>query len=113
MILFVYGTLKRGHRLNGFLSNAAYLGEAFTTGKLYNLGSYPGMVWGDGIVYGEVYEVDDFATLDRVEGTPTLYKRELQKFHWADNPHDYNFAHMYHYQGAVREEDYIHSGVWK
>ena len=73
--LFVYGTLRReerqritpdrfdipAFRRNAFLEtgkildNAPFLGFATTSGKLFDVGRYPGMIEGEGQVYGEVY----------------------------------------------------------
>ena len=41
---------------------------------LYDLGAYPGMVPGDGVVHGEVYEIPEglLRWLDWVEGAPFL-----------------------------------------
>jgi gamma-glutamylcyclotransferase (GGCT)/AIG2-like uncharacterized protein YtfP len=64
--LFVYGTLRRAarHSMHEVLAGATrFLGDARVPGRLYHLGSYPGMVAGDGggTVIGEVYEVDPAA----------------------------------------------------
>lgn len=76
--LFVYGTLMQGFT-NPFAKkirqNGTWLGKAFFKGELYDLGEYPGAVYGTqslSRVYGEVWEVRDFpkviAALDRYEG---------------------------------------------
>ena len=73
--LFVYGTLKRGHRLHGILEGQKYLGE-FITAPEFDILDY-----GDGIfpivvqkkngfkIKGEVYEVDSvtFQLTDSIE----------------------------------------------
>jgi gamma-glutamylcyclotransferase (GGCT)/AIG2-like uncharacterized protein YtfP len=83
IILFVYGTLKRGGRGNRWLANQRYIGEAVTEQRyrLYDLGTYPGLVKDDvnGLaVKGELWEVDDacLAELDDYEYAPELYTRE-------------------------------------
>src|SRR4051794_39867785 len=79
-LLFVYGTLKRGGVRHRFLGDARLVGPASTLPRyaLYDLGSYPGMKAGDGVVRGEVYEVDMglIPRLDAVEGAPDLFRRE-------------------------------------
>lgn len=82
MIVFVYGTLKRGHRNHCILENAQYLGKAQTRPiyRLYKGLTFPMMIHSErGVrVKGEIYEVDEamLSRLDHLEGTPWLYKRE-------------------------------------
>ncbi len=79
--IFVYGTLMKG-RSNyvHFLAPA----EPVTRGEIkgftmYDIGSFPGIVKGDGIVKGEVYKVNEtqLQAIDRLEGEGYLYKKEL------------------------------------
>ena len=78
--VFVYGSLKRGGRLNHLLNKADYLGEFKTEDKwgLINLGAFPGMVYGNLSVEGEAYSVNDdtLDDLDFVEGVQVkMYTR--------------------------------------
>ena len=69
MKIFCYGTLKRGRSNHYKMKSAKFLGEAFITG--YQLHQCPAITpKKDGIVYGEVYEIDEalLKTLDRFEG---------------------------------------------
>lgn len=83
ILVFVYGTLKRGGSNHVFLRQQKFLGEARTTlgFTLYSLGDYPGMVRAPGDtagVTGELWSVDEatLAELDRLEGVDEgLYKR--------------------------------------
>ncbi|MBS0001876.1 MAG: gamma-glutamylcyclotransferase [Thioalkalivibrio sp.] len=81
--LFVYGTLLRGLSRAQVLRGARFLGPALVEGRLFDLGRYPGLRPGRGLVVGELWEVDT-ATLeriDRIEGfdprdrTGSLYQR--------------------------------------
>jgi gamma-glutamylcyclotransferase (GGCT)/AIG2-like uncharacterized protein YtfP len=87
--LFVYGTLLTGarHPMGERLRREAdLLGEAWTRGRLYSLGCYPGLVEsgaeGD-VVHGEVYALQNPASalkwLDAYEGirpgSPAEYER--------------------------------------
>ncbi len=88
--LFVYGTLRRdfdGQR-HPFLSKGCDdLGKAYFSGKLYDLGSFPGVVPSNNPndrVKGEVYRLHQpegiLARLDEYEGAvgaDPLYRREL------------------------------------
>ncbi|MRJ06024.1 MAG: gamma-glutamylcyclotransferase [Epsilonproteobacteria bacterium] len=83
-LLFVYGTLKRGKKLENFLSDALFL-ERGETLKPYPLFIFPGKWYpyllncpGKGKrVKGEIYKID-FKTLkriDRLEEVPWYYYR--------------------------------------
>jgi gamma-glutamylcyclotransferase (GGCT)/AIG2-like uncharacterized protein YtfP len=83
-LIFVYGTLKRGFCRSAFLEGQRFLATANTVPeyRLYDLGSYPGMVWvgqqGTSIA-GELFEVDAecLAQLDEEEGVHEgLYIRQ-------------------------------------
>jgi len=74
MLLFVYGTLKRGHSNHGYLRSQQFVSMAMTQPRyrLHDLGGYPGMVLDerDGIsIHGEIWEVDAdcLARLDELE----------------------------------------------
>lgn len=92
-ILFVYGTLRRdpAHELFHLLArHGHFLGDARVRGRLFDLGSYPGMTLDDdnGYVLGELYEITSnwvhvMTRLDEYEGCtandpePHEYRREL------------------------------------
>ena len=80
--LFVYGSLKRGFRHHGVLGDALFEGPARTTAGFFLAlqGEYPALVrGGEGSVEGELFRVtaELLTELDRFEGCPDLYLREL------------------------------------
>ncbi|HYD84303.1 MAG TPA: gamma-glutamylcyclotransferase family protein [Opitutus sp.] len=84
ILLFIYGTLKRGCSNHRVLAGQTFLGEARTAPgyRLYDLGEYPGMIAVSGDhqgVSGELWSVtpEILAQLDAFEGIPQgLYRRE-------------------------------------
>lgn len=84
MLLFIYGSLKRGKPNHGFLDGQKFVGEATTHRRyrLLNLGAFPGLVRAGRAagtaVRGELWEVDAecLEQLDQLEGSPRFYRRE-------------------------------------
>ena len=102
MILFIYGTLKRGYPAHDLMIGAEFLGEALTepSFQLYSEGWYPMMVTDPtGIaIEGEVWEVPEnmVQKLDHYEGSE--YQRvaiQLQSLHAE------KLAVAYLYKGRV------------
>ncbi len=80
-LVFVYGTLKRGHPNHDVLARAdARFLMAWATAPEYemvDLGAFPAVQEGGGTaIHGEIYEVGDLAPIDRLEGYPVLYGRK-------------------------------------
>lgn len=85
-LIFVYGSLKSGHYNNRIIENEEFVSEATTKPlyRLWNLGSYPGLTIDTETgkaIKGELWRVSPEAMvrLDRLEGVPTLYRREYIK----------------------------------
>jgi gamma-glutamylaminecyclotransferase len=82
--LFVYGTLKRGGRLNSHLKDCEFIQEDVTKLKKYKMFSvgdrFPAVTdWkGTCAIKGEIYRVtpEVMKRLDEVEGVPHLYRRD-------------------------------------
>lgn len=82
MLLFVYGTLRRGADNHAELSGAQFSCAARTAAayELVDLGGYPAVIeGGNTAVEGEIYEVDAalLQRLDEFEEAPHLYERKL------------------------------------
>ena len=69
--LFIYGTLMPGLRLEAEMHGAHFVGTAQVAGRLVDVGRYPGFLYGEGFVTGEVYEVDD-AHLERLDAVEAM-----------------------------------------
>src|SRR6266404_1834941 len=70
-LLFVYGTLQPGERLFSAIEDWVVVSRAARTrGVLVDLGGFPAMIQGDGVVRGFLLEVDSraLAVTDRIEG---------------------------------------------
>ncbi|MCG7921012.1 MAG: gamma-glutamylcyclotransferase [Candidatus Thiodiazotropha lotti] len=108
--VFVYGTLRRAQVNHDLLNSASYLGNHQTQPvyKMYHLGSYPGVVKrGSTSISGEVFLVDalTMSHLDRLEGYPRAYTRELIPTPWGQ-------AWIYLYRGSLRGRQIIQTGRW-
>ena len=62
MIIFCYGTLKRGFYNHQWLGENKYFGGLYLNGyRMYTNGIYPAIVKSDNqddVIYGELYEID-------------------------------------------------------
>lgn len=122
--LFVYGTLlsQLEHRMHELLVDQAdFIGPARVTGKLYDLGAYPGLVntpESDSRVWGELYRLRDphptLARLDVYEGCPLSNTRaaEYARRHViARRPGGARLrCWVYVFRGPVRGQTLIRSG---
>jgi gamma-glutamylaminecyclotransferase len=89
MLVFVYGTLKRGYWNHDLLSSAPFVGEAVSVDdfRMGNVGSFPEIQLAEigdqaGRVTGEIYDVDErtLQSLDRLEANGRMYEREELEF---------------------------------
>ena len=83
-LVFVYGTLRRGGpgSISIRFPNSRFISEAKVSGKLYDLGAYPGLLSNESnsLVIGEVYEVDDeiLNRLDDFEASSNYRRKEVE-----------------------------------
>ena len=85
--LFVYGTLRRRSRLpmaRMLVERAAFLGEAKTAGRLYDLGRFPAAV------PTEIVEEWIFGDLYRLDLSSSLLE-ELDRYENGESPADARF----------------------
>ena len=119
MMIFVYGLLRPGFEGAELLGNAQSLGAATVVGQLYDLGGFPGLVPGDGLVHGEVCRVDAdrLPALDRFEDYDpddpegSLYVRVTSNA-WLEATGDALSVQVYQYNrhvsptGRIMDGDY-------
>lgn len=83
-MFFVYGTLRIGFSNHPVLGGAPYQGDAVSVDPFYMVGYGVPVIFkgGDKKIFGELYRVKNveiLKNLDRLEGHPTLYRREIIK----------------------------------
>ncbi len=82
-LLFVYGILKRGFELDLRRYDAEFIGPAtLNEAKIHQIGSGVGLTLSPNVqdvVHGEIFRIPDdlWGWLDRIEGHPFNYKREI------------------------------------
>ena len=113
--LIVYGTLMSGERNHRFCRNAISITPCTVTGTLYDTGyGFPAFALeGDGEVKAELIEIPlaDWADIDRLEGYPRLYDRQLLQATLADGGEATGWVYI-----MTELPDYakvIESGDWK
>ena len=103
----------RGFSRNYLLvGSASFVGVANVNGRLLSLGSYPGIVEGQGRVRGELYRIDDsqvLPTVDREEGYN--FERRLTDVTRADGRRVR--AWIYWYRGPRTRGTPIPQGDWR
>ena len=109
-LIFVYGTLKRGHKNHYKMYQAEYIGRAVIFGySMYKLpAGFPGIVVDKrGSVDGELYWLDtnQLPALDEFEGVPHLYNRATQVITLANGT--IATAQFYVYQKAIDDYERI------
>ncbi len=66
-LVFVYGTLMSGEANSGYLKDSTFIGPATIEGyDMYDVGWYPAIIPGDGLVIRELYQVglDDIPAIN-------------------------------------------------
>ena len=83
-LVFVYGTLRRGgvRAMPDIFPGAKFVGGAEVSGRLYDLGAYPGLLLDEAgaPVVGEVYEIDEeiLSKLDEIEASSYYVRRRVE-----------------------------------
>ena len=113
--VFVYGTLCRGQRNEGWWPHAPQqVQSAFVAGRLFDLGPYPAMTPGTNWVRGELWTLTieqmaaTLAALDELEDyrqrEDDLYKRVVIDCHVGSPSQPPTPAYTYHYVAKLPPE---------
>lgn len=100
-MVFVYGTLMSGEANHRYLEDGTCIGKAAIKGyDMYDVGWYPAIVPGDGLIVGELYRVSkfDMPAIDSLEGEGSLY---IKRCEWITLNGDTHLAFVYIYNRDV------------
>ncbi len=118
--LFVYGTLMPGQsRYSQLEPYVRSQQQASVRGKLHHLGGYPGMKFGDGLVHGQLMELEKVEAclerMDSIEGflgfgrKDSLFDRTIVQ---VQTEQGIVWAWTYVYAGDVVDDSIIEHGRW-
>ena len=111
----VYGTLMSGEYNHSVMAVAegVPVTDCWVEGKLYDLGSFPGLKEGKGMVRCELFVTKTLAPLDSLEGHPRFYKRKEVPLYLDENKDlEVCKAWVYFYNDTPPEENLIRNGDW-
>ena len=115
-----YGSLLRSfgeQRRLCIESRLRYLGPCALSGRLYDLGRYPGLIPGEGRVRGELYEpldaeligfLDQFEGFDAEQSERSQYLRRR-----TDLIEPEGQAWVYVYNRPIEHRPWVRSGCWE
>ena len=113
--LIVYGTLLSGERNHHFCRNAVKITRCTVIGTLYDTGcGFPAFqMEGNTTVKAELIEIPitDWTAVDRLEGYPRLYDRQLFKCTLSDGTTDAGLIYIMNNLPPMAKV--IKSGDWK
>lgn len=111
LLVAVYGSLRKGFGNSGLLKDSVFLGTTDIPGFImYSLGSFPGIMPDkDKSIFAEVYEITEatLERLDRLEGNPTFYKREL-----VETPYGQAWVYVLQPQARYENLPVVETGEW-
>lgn len=117
-LIFVYGTLKKGHHNHHVMGQSELLGEVQITGfKMYSLGGYPALTRGEDTITGEVYEVTDENTLKniyRLEGYSGVRDSSSNWYDTTDVSTKWGKAELFYMknENTYSNRPVVKSGIW-
>ena len=113
--LIVYGTLMSGEANHFYCANAIKITPCTIVGTLYDTGyGYPAFVpEGNNVVQAELIEIpiEDWESVDRLEGYPRLYDRQLLQTTLADGGESTGWVYIMNKLPPMATV--IENGSWK
>ena len=113
--LIVYGTLMSGERNHKFCKNALSIEPCTVTVTLYDNGcGFPAFQpEGENTIHAELIEIPlrDWFAIDRLEGYPKLYDRQLYPCTLSDGTTDSGWIYIMHTLPSAAS--IIENGSWK
>ena len=97
-LVFVYGTLMSGEANSGYLQDSTFIGPATIEGyDMYDVGWYPAIIPGDGLVIGELYQVspNDIPAINGLEAEGYLYEKKCETVPDAEGNKTFAFVYVY------------------
>jgi gamma-glutamylcyclotransferase (GGCT)/AIG2-like uncharacterized protein YtfP len=120
MKLFVYGSLLRGMSLSKHMQGSTFLGPAYAMADLFFLGFYPGIIPGNQVVYGELYdvplnllpEIDKVEDYIQIDTESSLYlRRPIEVYRFSDGKKIE--ASAYYYNRDAKDKPRIAYGDYR
>jgi gamma-glutamylcyclotransferase (GGCT)/AIG2-like uncharacterized protein YtfP len=110
MLIFVYGTLRRGQPNHAQLQGARFVGRAHTEQRyeVVDVHGYPALLEDGSVsVSGELYEVDDalLRRLDAFEEVPEVYERKSVSLTGNQHAQAYTMRRMHGRDGVPADRD--------
>lgn len=117
VLIFVYGTLRRGASEGARMVEAEYLGRRGIAGGLCEIDSMPALVQGHAErskVWGDLYRVrtDQLQEIDRWHGGDGSYSRAWEDVFWPRDERARKSAWVWRWSGATDHAVVVPSGDW-
>jgi gamma-glutamylcyclotransferase (GGCT)/AIG2-like uncharacterized protein YtfP len=118
--IFVYGSLMKGMALSPNMAGTCFLGKASISAELYLIEDYPGIIPGNNIVLGELYEVplSVLYQLDKIEefdpnnpSNSLFIRKEIEATTIPGNKKTISF--VYYYNKSTHNKPIITTGDYR
>lgn len=117
-LVVVYGSLKKGFYNHRVMDNSLLLGEVIVPNfEMYSMGSFPAIIKGDGEILGEVYEVNNRHTLQKIYNLESYTGERNNPNNWYDTcdvDTDFGKAEIFYMRNknSLNSNNRIKDGFW-